>query len=52
MVNANIAWKKETEAGQRRDVMEKDQREEVEGGQSHSSISTQYINVGIGTNVC
>lgn len=37
---------------ERRDVMEKDQREEVEGGQSHSSISTQYINVGIGTNVC
>ena len=34
VVNANIARKKETEAGQRRDVMEKDRREEVEGGQS------------------
>ena len=40
VVNANIARKKETEAGQRRDVMEKDRREEVDGDQSPSSIST------------
>jgi len=34
MVNANVARKKATEAAQRRDVMEKDRSEEVEGGQS------------------
>ena len=34
VVNANVARKKETEAAQRRDVMEKDRSEEVEGGQS------------------
>ena len=34
VVNANVARKKATEAAQRRDVMEKDRSEEVEGGQS------------------